>query len=84
MSEYVWAQTVKIVVPILVVYLQAKKKKKLKQSKLPFLRYCRFVVSDTLGIDSTSLYTQLNQEYYVEVYLHTKNQNNPACLSKIL
>ena len=29
-------------------------------------------------------YTQLNQEYCgaLEVYSHTKNQNNPACLSQ--
>ena len=54
---------------------------KLRQYKLPFLRYCRFVISDTLGMAATSWLLTTKSGVLcgaLEVYLHTKKQKNPA------
>ena len=59
--------------------------KKLRQSKLPFSRYCRFVISYPWARLRPPDYTQLNQEYCVELWrsIYTqKNQYDPACLSE--
>ena len=45
-----------------------KPKLNLKKSKLPFLRYCRFVISDTLDMAGAPDYVQLNHEYYMELW----------------
>ena len=37
-------------------------------SKLLFLGYCRFVVSDTLDMAGAPDYAQLNHEYYMELW----------------
>lgn len=51
------------------------------------MRYCRFVISDDLGAAGLSWLHPTKSGVLCgasEVYLHTKNQNNPVCLSKIL
>lgn len=70
MPNYVWTNSVKIVV------------KKPWQSKLPLLRCGRFF-SDTLGMTRTSWQHTKSGVLCraFEVCLHTKNQNDPACLS---
>ena len=56
--------------------------KKLRQSKLPFLKF--FFISDTLGMAGTSWLHPIKSGVLcgaLEVYLHTKNQNKTSCLS---
>lgn len=53
MLEHDSTQSVKIVVSIL-NFGGVSARKRLKQAKFPFLKYCRFVVSDNLGMTGTS------------------------------
>lgn len=84
MPEHAITQLVKNVVSILNYGGVSASKKKLWQFKLSLLRYWRFAILDTLGIDGTSSQHQTKSRVLsgaLEVYLHTKIENNPPCLS---